>query len=120
VIVVRFPELPASAQVELLVDLGAEQQPAIVLVAGVVWEAHLESVLSGTVVAAARAVGLGGDWERMSWQLAEIEDLAAKPEEYEEPDDPLQVHARELAAQARRYAELPLAERILLEREQRR
>src|SRR4051812_33699763 len=102
-----------SDELELILDLVAEQAPALLAVDGVVYEGHIQSCLRGTVVAVARPVGRGQPRAEYQWRLADVQiGRQVEPESVEEADE-LQMQARELAEAAREYGELSLAERVL-------
>lgn len=97
-----------------MLDLIVDQAPALFVVDGVGYEGHVESCVSGTVVAVARPIGGGGERTRHQWQFAEIEDFGpADVPAAEADEDPMMMQARELAARAHEYSELSLAERLL-------
>jgi hypothetical protein len=82
----------------------------------VVWEAHLQSCLAGTIVAVARPLGVQRPFEQERFELETVAELAPWPEPgeaSEEPANELSKMAAEMAAQAREYEGLSLAERLV-------
>lgn len=103
---------------ELMMDLVAEQAPALIVVDGTVYEAHVQSCLQGEIVAVARPYGTRDPRQEYRWELRVIDDIGRlEPGSAEDGnEDPLMVTARELAAQAQVYDGLSLAERLVAER----
>lgn len=101
-------------RLDVMLELIADQAPALFVVDGVGYEGHVESCVGGTVVAVARPAG-GGERTRYQWQFAQITDFGPADERpaAEEDEDPMMQQARELAARAHEYSELSLAERLL-------
>jgi hypothetical protein len=105
-----------SDELDLILELVAEQAPALVAVDGVVYEGYIQSCLRGTVVAVARPVGARGPRAEYQWKLADVQIGRQVEAESVEEADELQLRARELAEQ---FGELSLAERVLSERARR-
>lgn len=103
---------------ELLMDLVAEQAPALFSVGGTVYEGHVQSCLSGVVVAVVRPYGTRDTREEHRWALADVDDIDRLAEAGDDVDDedPLMATARDLAARAEEYEGLSLAERLIRER----
>lgn len=102
---------------DLLMELVDEQAPALFDVAGVIYEGHVQSCLSGEVAVVARPYGTRDIRQEHRWALTDIRDIDRLVEAGgEESEDPLIEQARELAARAREYDGLSLAERLLAQR----
>lgn len=102
---------------DLVMTLVAEQAPALIDVGGAIYEGHVQSCLAGEVVAVARLYGTRDVRQEHRWTIGEIRDIDQLREAgADEPEDPLIVQARDLAARAQEYGGLSLAERLLADR----
>jgi len=99
-----------------ILDAAATQERVLFLVAGRVWEGHIESCLDGVLTVAARMVASTHSFTMQRWDLTEIADMATQEPQGDDGDDELLTHARQLTEQARRYEEMSLAERLVYER----
>jgi hypothetical protein len=99
---------------DTILDLIASGERVLFLAEDVVWEAHLQSCLAGTIVAAARPLGAERPFGEERFELSEITELAPyEPQAGEEPDTELSKMATDMAAQAAEYQGLSLAERLI-------
>ena len=92
----------------------------LVFATGIVWEGHIVSASSAGADAIVRPAGLEGEFKNVRWLLEEIEEIARKDAGDEDQEDPLQKYARRLRSEASAYAELTLAERMVLKHINRR
>lgn len=106
----------AFTKADFLLDVAGTQERVVLVADRVVWEAHIQAAIGGTVVAVARPAGMEGAFEEHRWRLGDITDMARAEETREnEGADPLQEVADALAERARQERELPLAERLVRE-----
>lgn len=105
-------------RVAFILDALDDQEPLLFLVAGEVWEGHMQSCVEGAVVAVVRQAGATHPYGERRWRLEDIADMARREPEGDddEEDDGLFAQARRMTELARDYGEMSLAERLLKDR----
>lgn len=109
--------MDSEGRYALIMQLIADQAPAWFAIHGKVYEGRIESCLRGELTAVMRAYGTHDEYQRRSWLLNVIDDIAAvEAEAPADDDDPLIEQARAMSAQAKEYDGLSLAERLVADR----
>jgi hypothetical protein len=112
----RVVMMESEERYTLVMQLIADQAPALFAVDGRVYEGRIESCLRGQLTAVTRAYGTRDEYRRCSWLLHEIDIAPVEAEAPADDEDLLIEQARAMSAQAKEYDELSLAERLVADR----